>query len=56
MEKLNRIMIKCNLCDMPFDENDDLIEERKTRHEEFHSHCKAQKRNTVEGKVEWIQI
>lgn len=26
-------MIKCSLCDQTFDENDDLIETRKSRHE-----------------------
>lgn len=38
---------------MEFDEADPLIKIRKERHEEFHSHCKIQKRNTTEGTVEW---
>jgi len=38
---------------MEFDVADPLIEIRKARHQEFHSHCKIQKRNTTEGTVEW---
>jgi hypothetical protein len=49
------IQLKCNLCGMEFHASDDLFDERKTRHEEWHKHCKVQKRNTTEGKVEWIQ-
>jgi len=49
-------MIKCNLCNMPFKEDDPLFNERKATHERWHSHCKWEKRNTTEGKVEWIKI
>lgn len=38
---------------MEFNEIDDLLEARKIRHEDFHTHCKIQKRNTTEGKVKW---
>lgn len=47
-------MVKCSLCDMEFKENDPLLNERKQAHERFHSNCKAEKRNTTEGKVEWL--
>ena len=43
---------KCSLCTMEF-KIDDLINERKKRHEEWHSNCKLQKRNTTEGSVRW---
>ena len=33
--------------------DDDIIDARKKRHEEFHLHCKLQKRNTAEGIVVW---
>jgi len=50
------IELKCNLCGMEFNSGDSLFDARKTRHEEWHKHCKVQKRNTVEGKVKWLQI
>lgn len=46
-------MEKCSLCKMRFKDNDPLINERKRVHERWHSNCKAEKRNTTEGKVEW---
>jgi len=49
-------MIQCSLCDMMFEEIDPLFHERKRRHEEWHSHCKIQKRNTTEGTVFWRSI
>jgi len=39
---------------MTFDRFDNVIEQRKTTHERFHSNCKMEKRNTTEGKVNWI--
>ena len=46
-------MIECSLCGIQF--NDD-IENRKKVHERFHKHCKIEKRNTVEGRVEWNEV
>ena len=43
---------QCNLCEQNF-EDDELITVRKERHEDWHKHCKIQKRNTVEGIVMW---
>lgn len=46
--------ISCSLCGMEFSKYDVDIEKRKLRHEEWHTNCRSQKRNTTEGKVEWI--
>jgi len=50
---------ECNLCGMEFPNKSEggqpTIEYRKGIHEGWHQHCKVQKRNTTEGKVEWIQ-
>lgn len=43
---------ECNLCGF-ITKNDELFEERKVRHEDFHKLTKI-KRNTVIGVVEWI--
>jgi hypothetical protein len=42
----------CSLCGIIFYDD---FEIRKTRHERFHKHCKSEKRNTVEGIVEWFE-
>ena len=55
-------MIKCSLCDMEFDEKDDLIGVRKDRHQEKHTrgwNYKAQRNgggNNTVGEVEWINV
>lgn len=38
----------CNLC------NANVGSYGMVRHEEWHKHCKKDKRNTVEGVVKWI--
>jgi hypothetical protein len=43
---------KCNLCPQEFDESS-MVKQQLTRHASWHLHCKRDKRNTVEGKVEW---
>lgn len=40
---------------MQFEENDILIGTRKATHQRFHTRCAFEKRNTVEGKVIWIE-
>jgi|LWDU01.1.fsa_nt_gi hypothetical protein len=46
--------IICNLCNWDAEDTDDtILEIRMTRHEGWHTHCKRDKRNTVEGKVKW---
>lgn len=49
-----KMKIKCNLCGQEFDDNDPYIQIIKTKHERFHTNCKKEKRNTVEGNVEWL--
>lgn len=51
-QKSKTIKWKCSLCTIEF-VDDDLIDTRKKRHEEWHTHCKLQKRNTTEGYVKW---
>jgi hypothetical protein len=47
--------VRCSLCSQEFIvESNPLIDEQKQRHQEWHEHCIIQKRNTVEGNVEWI--
>ncbi len=53
LESVFNPKIQCSLCGQEFDKLEPLIEERKARHQEFHSHCKKQKRNTTEGIVVW---
>lgn len=54
VEKQRKII--CSLCKQEFflDENP-LIEFQKNRHQEWHQNCLIQKRNTIEGIVEWIE-
>lgn len=48
-------MIECNLCGMRFqDKLNPLLEVIKKTHERWHMNCRKEKRNTTEGKVEWI--
>jgi|LWDU01.1.fsa_nt_gi hypothetical protein len=42
----------CSLCGICFTDD---FEIRKLVHERFHKYCKLEKRNTVEGIVEWIK-
>lgn len=50
-------MIECNLCGMQFqDKENALLDIIKKTHERWHTNCKKEKRNTVEGKVKWITI
>lgn len=51
------IMIKCSLCEQTFDENDPVIELRKSRHEDHHDQSKPHgSYNQTWGNVEWSQI
>jgi len=43
----------CSLCGMAFDD-DYEFQLRKEVHDRWHSNCKKEKRNTTEGKVDWI--
>ena len=54
-QKIKNRKWKCSLCTIEF-ADDDLINERKKRHEEWHTNCKLQKRNTTEGVVEWKKV
>ncbi len=47
-------MIKCNLCSFEIDENDDMIKERKARHEERHDGNIYKFQNIIRGKVVWL--
>lgn len=47
--------MKCNLCNIIFYPNP-LIIIQMERHEKFHIDCMKQKRNTVEGVVEWLKV
>ena len=48
------VMIKCNLCSFEIDENDDLLNERKVRHEERHDGTIYKFQNIIRGKVIWL--
>lgn len=48
------VMIKCNLCSFEIDENDDLLNERKVRHEERHDGTIYKFQNIIRGKVTWL--
>jgi|TARA_R110002012_G_scaffold321953_1_gene552722 hypothetical protein len=46
---------KCNLCGQEFFLDDDLLDERKKRHEERHDGTKYRVgANIIRGKVKWI--
>ena len=45
--------MECDLCHMIFKE--DMIRRRMIVHERFHMDCRKEKRNTTEGKVNWIR-
>ena len=46
--------IKCSLCNMVFDDEDELIHQRKSRHEMWHdANTTSYRRNAIIGKVEW---
>lgn len=60
-------MVECGLCGMVFDDDDQRIEERKERHEEYHSDIMGKNRdsryyktsynyvrNVQHGKVTWL--
>jgi hypothetical protein len=50
-------LIRCSLCTQEFDENDDLIDVRKKRHERKHDRSEPHgSYNQVWGKVEWLRI
>jgi len=49
-------MIACMLCGIEFDESDILIKERKRIHQRFHTNCRKEKRNSIEGQVKWEKI
>lgn len=48
--------ITCSLCGIEFFKHDPDIDKRKLRHEEFHTSCRKQKRNTTEGIVVWNEV
>lgn len=49
------MQIRCSLCDMLFDDTDELIQERKRRHEQWHRlDTTSYKRNAIIGDVVWI--
>ena len=48
-------MIECSLCGMQFNEKRiKIMEIIKQTHERWHTNRNTEKRNTTEGKVEWI--
>ena len=48
-------MIECNLCGIQFhEEKIKIMKIRKSKHERWHTNCTIEKRNTTEGKVQWI--
>jgi len=53
MQRRNVDLTKCSLCGMKFKETDLLFNERQRAHEIWHSPTKR-KRNTVMGKVIWL--
>ncbi len=51
----NMMQIRCSLCNMLFDDSDELIQERKRRHEQWHRlDMTSYKRNAIIGDVVWI--
>lgn len=42
-------IVKCSLCDMEFDENDEDYKRRLLRHVAWHEKARIQKRNTTQG-------
>ena len=54
---MEHILIACSLCGMEFnDKIDALIGVIKETHERWHTRCAIEKRNTTEGKVEWLEV
>jgi hypothetical protein len=48
---------ECSICKQQFlDSGNSDIELQKKRHEQWHSNCISENRNTAEGKVEWNEI
>ena len=48
--------IRCSICNQEFQVDDNpLIENQKKRHELWHENCSIESRNTVEGKVSWME-
>ena len=51
----NKEMIKCNLCGQEFEEDDELLSQRKARHAEHHDGTKyRQGANIIRGTVQWL--
>ena len=50
------IYVKCSLCNMEFEQGDDLFEERCARHTIFHRDARKQGRNTTQGIPEYIIV
>ena len=47
----------CSICNQEFKiDNNSLLEQQKIRHQIWHENCKIENRNTVEGKVKWINF
>ena len=50
-------MIKCSLCGWSINDSDELIKERKLRHEEHHNgSLKRATYNIIRGNVEWLNV
>jgi hypothetical protein len=49
--------VRCSICNQEFKiDNNSLLEQQKIRHQIWHENCKIENRNTVEGKVKWINF
>ena len=48
-------MIRCNLCSFEIENDDELIKERKARHEERHDGTIYTFQNIIRGKVVWLE-
>ena len=49
-------MIKCNLCSFEIEDNDTLLDVRKSRHEERHDGKIYKFQNIIRGKVIWSKL
>lgn len=49
------MQIRCSLCGIIFDDKDELIQQRKLRHEQWHRiYTTPYRRNSITGDVVWI--
>ena len=47
-------MIRCNLCPFEIEDDDELVNVRKARHEERHDGSIYKFQNIIRGKVVWL--